>query len=48
VLQAFLKVMRRLGVSVSALNFKEADYIDKQGKPRKMIEFSEDVLANVL
>jgi hypothetical protein len=25
-----------------------ADYIDKQGKPRKMIEFSEDVLTNVL
>jgi len=25
-----------------------AEYIDKQGKPRKLIEFSEDVLTDVL
>jgi len=38
--EALRKLIAELPVSISVPNFREAEYIDKQGKPRKMIKFS--------
>jgi hypothetical protein len=40
--------MAELPVSIAAPNFRAGQYMDKNGQMRRMIEFSEDVLTNVL
>jgi hypothetical protein len=41
VMEAMRKLMSEFPVSVSGPNFRLAEYIDKQGKPRRTIEMSE-------
>jgi hypothetical protein len=48
ILVALDKLMTELPVSIVALNFKRNDYITKNGRKCRLIEFSEDVLTNVL